>query len=90
MLNNTSSKIERIGKFIKENDEKSLKILLLFKMLKSELNYKIEDEYEDEGIDINKDEMNEVCLKVAKKIVNEGREKPTVSDIEDLLKKLKI
>ena len=88
MLNNTSSKIERIGKFIKENDEKSLKILLLFKMLKSELKYKIEDEYED--IDINKDAMNEICLNAAKKIVNEGREKPTVSDIEDLLKKLKI
>lgn len=78
MLNNTSSKIRRIGKFVK--DEKTFKILLLFKLLKSEA--------EKKHLYRN-DELNKHCIIAAKKIVDEGRDNPTSKDIADLLEKLK-
>ena len=85
MLNN-SSKLSRINEIIQTHGRKGLLLLILFKLLKTNVKKEIERKYG--YLYINEGQLNTLCLRMAHQIIKSGRENPTEKDIRKLMRKL--
>ena len=85
MSNNSLNKLSKINELIKKHGKKGLGLLIMFKLVKSRLIDEINEEHYDEVIEINEDELNELCINKAKQIMEKKKDQPTEEDIKELL-----
>ena len=88
MSNNSLNKLSKIDELIKKHGKKGLGLLIMFKLVKSRLIDEINEEHYDEEIEINEDELNELCINKAKQIMEKKKDHPTEGDIKELLSRI--
>ena len=60
----------------------------MFKLVKYRLIDEISEEHYDEEIEIDGDELNELCINKAKQIMEKKKDQPTEEDIKELLERI--
>jgi len=88
MSNNSLNKLSKISELIKKHDKKGLELLIMFKLVKYRLIDEISEEHYDEEIEIDGDELNELCINKAKLIMEKKKDQPTEEDIKELLERI--
>lgn len=82
MSRNSLDKYSKIKSFILKHNRKGIRILFLFKFLKTEVSKKFDMST------ISEEQLNRVCMEKAVAIFNLGRNKPTEDDIKEILLKI--
>jgi len=90
MSNNISNKIDKINKIKNEFGKPGLRVLFIFKLLKSQLKDRIEKEKQGYSIinNLSEDLLNKLCMEKATELVELSKDEPTESDIKELLSKI--
>ncbi len=82
MSDGSLNKIEKLGEIAQRHGQKGLQKLMVFKLLKMRASQSLREEYG--SLPINQD-FNRLCMEVADKIVEEGRESPSEEDLRSLM-----
>lgn len=68
---------------MQEQGKEALRLLFVFKLVKSKLKEKIEEEHE--AGEINERDLNELCIKKSKELIERGDKDLTEKDIQKLI-----
>jgi len=80
---------DKINELIKGYGPEGLHLLFIFKTLKNDVIKELNKEFGDINLQQNEDELNEICMSIAKEIMKRCDDSPNEEDIKKVLLALK-
>jgi len=80
-------KLNELDELVKEHGKNGLRLLILFRLLKSKVNLVLQKGYPTPTF--SEADLNQICLSKAYELLKLGKDEPTEEDIRELLARLK-